>query len=357
MGRESGHQRQLSLTPAAAWRPIHLTVSGFGFTVGHFEAGSSGPAATTRVGDALTTSSTWVLDRALDPASLPWNGGCYWGLVAHESFPFEPRIPSTHFGRDACLYQPEQAAPNDLHRLPTLPGTSASGDIGRTCTIALAELWTQLTNQSLVILDDDYSVHECRMTLGQNALPRPNVSRLARDYSILRRALTGEPRKCIAIDYGIGQSTVSVACAGALVSFGLSPNLARAPMLLVLAAHAANGSADEASGPRGRLTQRGQFWVAYAACPDGDVGLRLSNAERCVMQLFIGGRTRREIALTRRTTERTVANQLAAVFRKFRASSRTELIRRLLDRPAEPAAANLGASQVSRDLAFTAEVV
>jgi len=218
--------------------------------------------------------------------------------------------------------------------LLALQQTSAGVEVARTTTIDLAELWTELTNQTLVILDEHYSLHGCSVTLGQNALPRPSVSRFARDYSILRRALTGEPRKCIAIDYGIGQSTLSVACAGALVSFGLSPNLARAPMLLILAAHAAQRGSDDSNDCRGRLIQRGQLWVACATCPDSDCGLRLSNAERYVMQLFVGGKTRREIALTRKTTERTVANQLAAVFRKFRVSSRAELIRRLLEGPA-----------------------
>jgi DNA-binding CsgD family transcriptional regulator len=57
--------------------------------------------------------------------------------------------------------------------------------------------------------------------------------------------------------------------------------------------------------------------------PDG-----LSAAELEVFELIIGGASNREIAERRRTSIRTVANQVASVFAKAKVSSRAELIAR-----------------------------
>ncbi len=53
----------------------------------------------------------------------------------------------------------------------------------------------------------------------------------------------------------------------------------------------------------------------------------LSAAEREVARLVLEGRSSREIAKVRGTSARTIANQLAAIFRKLGVSSRAELAR------------------------------
>ena len=55
----------------------------------------------------------------------------------------------------------------------------------------------------------------------------------------------------------------------------------------------------------------------------------LSAAERQVLVLLIAGSTNRDIAMRRATSARTVANQVQAIFRKYGARSRSELIARL----------------------------
>src|SRR3984957_12217650 len=52
----------------------------------------------------------------------------------------------------------------------------------------------------------------------------------------------------------------------------------------------------------------------------------LSTAERQVLGLLIAGSTNRDIAMRRATSARTVANQVQAIFRKYGARSRSELI-------------------------------
>ncbi len=56
----------------------------------------------------------------------------------------------------------------------------------------------------------------------------------------------------------------------------------------------------------------------------------LSPAERVVLRAFVDGMTYREIAVARGTAPRTIANQLATIFRKLGGSGRLDLIRRLV---------------------------
>lgn len=60
----------------------------------------------------------------------------------------------------------------------------------------------------------------------------------------------------------------------------------------------------------------------------GEPAPLLTTAEREVLQGVLAGRTNAAIARERGTAVRTVANQVAALFRKFGASSRLDLARR-----------------------------
>jgi DNA-binding NarL/FixJ family response regulator len=60
----------------------------------------------------------------------------------------------------------------------------------------------------------------------------------------------------------------------------------------------------------------------------GEPAPQLTAAEREVLQAVLDGRTNASIARDRGTAVRTVANQVAALFRKFGASSRLDLARR-----------------------------
>jgi DNA-binding CsgD family transcriptional regulator len=68
---------------------------------------------------------------------------------------------------------------------------------------------------------------------------------------------------------------------------------------------------------------------------------RLSPAEREVVLAVLDGASNTAIAQRRGTSERTVANQLASIFRKLGASSRLDLVRTVVGRArllAEPPA-------------------
>ena len=54
----------------------------------------------------------------------------------------------------------------------------------------------------------------------------------------------------------------------------------------------------------------------------------LSRAESAILLRIVKGESNREIAKARKTSERTIANQVASLLRKTHAASRFELIRR-----------------------------
>jgi DNA-binding CsgD family transcriptional regulator len=69
----------------------------------------------------------------------------------------------------------------------------------------------------------------------------------------------------------------------------------------------------------------GSFAVLSFTLPDRAARARLSPAEAEVVRLVLAGQTNRSIATLRGTTPRTVANQIASIFRKLGVSSRLEL--------------------------------
>lgn len=71
----------------------------------------------------------------------------------------------------------------------------------------------------------------------------------------------------------------------------------------------------------------GEREVLVVAC-DPPVEVALSAAERAVAQLAIEGASNAVIARRRGTSERTVANQLARLYRKLGVGSRAELAAR-----------------------------
>lgn len=71
-----------------------------------------------------------------------------------------------------------------------------------------------------------------------------------------------------------------------------------------------------------------EFAVASEATRAG-ASPSLTNAERAVMALLLEGKSNAEIAKARKTAVRTVANQVASLFRKYGVGSRAELAARV----------------------------
>lgn len=69
-----------------------------------------------------------------------------------------------------------------------------------------------------------------------------------------------------------------------------------------------------------------QLAILSFRIPDGPEGARLTAAEREVVAALLAGKSNAEIAKARETSTRTVANQVASIFRKLDVHSRAQLV-------------------------------
>lgn len=205
---------------------------------------------------------------------------------------------------------------------PMTNGTTNSNGDER---MDLVELWNGLIARRFSVLEGGHSAEECFLKLRKNEqLPAFDQRR----SSVLRRVLAGESQKSVAIEMKRTTSTIASTCARVLTGMGVLPTVSKAPILLVLAAHAASGI---------RLlagcivaTNSAAETIAMARRPDQFLGSQLPAAEFAVTRDFLEGRSHAQIAALRGTSERTVANQLASVFRRLRVSGRSELLHKLV---------------------------
>jgi DNA-binding NarL/FixJ family response regulator len=142
-----------------------------------------------------------------------------------------------------------------------------------------------------------------------------------RELSVLAAAEGGAANKLVAIEQSLSCSTVSESLQMALTKLGFA---SRAEFLKVMACLRVNGPEHGA-----RLVRDEQ--LCWLFLPVEALGLdpRLTRAERQVVAGVLNGRTNAAIAVARRTSCRTVANQLAAIYRKLGVSSRWELAARV----------------------------
>lgn len=142
-----------------------------------------------------------------------------------------------------------------------------------------------------------------------------------RELGILTAAETGAANKLVAIELSLACSTVSESLHAALLKLGFA---GRAEFVKVMACLRA-----AAPGTSARLV--GGSDLCWLFLPVEAFGLdpRLTCAERQVVTGVLDGRTNAAIATARRTSSRTVANQLAGIYRKLGVSSRWELAARV----------------------------
>jgi DNA-binding CsgD family transcriptional regulator len=152
-----------------------------------------------------------------------------------------------------------------------------------------------------------------------------------RERRVFALLLSGRSQKQIAYDVGVSFTTVNTHVQSGLRKLGLG----RSEHAIVVAAALAAGGG-------------GRLWLDSPAptlesCPAGeDLRLRielsrsalriLTQAEREVALLVVDGSTNAEIGSVRGSSPRTVANQVASVFRKLEAHGRLELVRRLVSK-------------------------
>jgi DNA-binding CsgD family transcriptional regulator len=162
--------------------------------------------------------------------------------------------------------------------------------------------------------------------------------------AILENAMLSGVRKHVAVEVGLSCSSIAVIMQSCFQFMGLSCLPSRIPGLVVAAAHARHhleGQPLPAYKTPERVDLTFSQRTITVARPDKLLTSWLAPAEYAVIHLLIEGMTYAEIAEARRTSVRTVANQVASGFRRLDVSGRAELLcllaRWAFDPPVPPA--------------------
>jgi DNA-binding NarL/FixJ family response regulator len=219
-------------------------------------------------------------------------------------------------------------------------------DAHRATPVDLRCLWRELLTGSVRIIDHFYTEERCYLCL----VPGKGTKRLRQCFSprnieILERVLLGDSQKAVAFDFDLSPSTVALAAARCLHALGLSCSASGVPMLIVMAVHSLRTETPALDARQSTVQHDGvSHAVVSAARPDNRLSQVLPGSECAVTRLRVQGCTYAEIADIRRTSRRTVANQLSTAFRRLQVSGRVGLLNHLigslpcppsyLDRPA-----------------------
>lgn len=191
----------------------------------------------------------------------------------------------------------------------------------------LAALWNGLASGSSRVVDEHSDrIHHYLELMPSLAAPLSPVH-LARWTPLL----LGSALKVVAANEGVASSTVAASAARCLRSIGLERTAREAPMLLAMMAGAAAKFVKEHYFGSDLYSSV----VVRVRRPDLAIASLLSPGELAVVQLRVDGLSHSEIAMARSTSVRTVANQLAAAYRKLGVSGRCELLANLIQRASD----------------------
>ena len=229
-----------------------------------------------------------------------------------------------------------------LSRLWVEPGTASGGERAYAVerdrclgtAFELGELWRRLGACEWHVRDTFATEARLYVTVGASDAVRRRPASDA-GLAMIEQILVGQSSKAVAIDRRVSDSTVALAVKKRLQLMGLTCKVRAMPLILAMAARAACGRLRAPLfGRIASLSGDSQFeeWVISVAHPDFRFPKRLSSAERAVLSHALAGKTYVQIATARETSLRTVANQLASIFRKLGVSGYGQTLDLLLSR-------------------------
>ncbi len=193
----------------------------------------------------------------------------------------------------------------------------------------LASLWDELLAGTCKIESWSHDAQTWSIVVVKSArTPKPTELPRPRDVEITEQTLLCGVRKKIAIKAGLSCSSIAVIMQSCFQFMGLRCLPSRIPGLVVAAAHAHHRHSGKfpsllRADASGAGCSRYEVTVAR---PDDVLAAWLAPAEHAVISLLVEGQTYAEIAENRRTSVRTVANQVASGFRRLGVSGRAELL-------------------------------
>jgi DNA-binding NarL/FixJ family response regulator len=194
----------------------------------------------------------------------------------------------------------------------------------------LMALWQELRVGSARVRDAFFEAERCYLVLDWQIEAALRAPLSPRRTEMLECFLCGEYPKALAARLEVSTSTISTIGKLALQQIGIDSSLARFHPLLAVSARAAREENHHVSGRFARLSYEGrELRVLGADRPDHGLSQLLSPAQYEVVRGLVEGKNYLEIARGRGTSARTVANQLAAVFRRLGVSGRGSLLSQL----------------------------
>jgi DNA-binding NarL/FixJ family response regulator len=230
----------------------------------------------------------------------------------------------------AARWSPKSDVPGDRWR-NQLHSVAVSCDAWYGRSFELSQLWFELCS-GRVRLRETFATEQRYYAVIDQIPADQRTAIPARSLDILTRVLLGESQKVIAIDLSLARSTIAANMQVGLRIMGVRCNAHRAPLLLTMAAFSAHRFG-RASGRRCQLATgepQEPLSIVSVRRPDLDFPVSVSHAERFVLQALAAGLSHAEISILRSTSRRTVANQIAAAFRKLGVSGRGELLQHLV---------------------------
>src|SRR6478736_1827198 len=182
--------------------------------------------------------------------------------------------------------------------------------------IDLGVVWDELIDGRLRIVRALHSSERCYAAL--LTCQQPAIRNDA--ATILRRVLRGESQKIVASSMGVSVPNIAQTCGDALAAISIGRGVLRAPLLLVVAAHA---SATNMS-ITGRIDGASETLKLVSAGFPTLFRSSLSPAEAEVTHLLLTGRDQATVARLGHKSPRTIANQVASAFRKVGISGMSE---------------------------------
>jgi DNA-binding CsgD family transcriptional regulator len=191
-----------------------------------------------------------------------------------------------------------------------------------------SQLWKSLVSGRVRISASYCSTFGCHLELTRTSVS--TVPPKAVDSDTLERILLGEGQKVIAFDTERAVSTIATRAHHCLQSLGIEQTVSNLPTALIILVHSAHGHLREASAQAslsalGASTHRLTF---RRPVPFSSVW---SPAESCLIDCLVEGLSRGDMARIRRTSLRTIANQVAQVYRKANVSRRIPFLTRLIE--------------------------
>lgn len=171
---------------------------------------------------------------------------------------------------------------------------------------------------------------EYRLGLEQSAVGAPLPAEWA---PLIERLLLGDDPKVLAFEHQCSRSSFALRATRALMWMGIRCSPRAVPAGLLLLANAARG---QLPGPFEAtivpIHGKPRLSLLSIRRPDVNLVAELSPAERAIVELLVEARTHRQMAALRSTSARTIANQIANIYRKLGLTGRIPLVIRLAQR-------------------------